>query len=293
MQEVSGLAAQATLYEAILGRRSLRRYDQTPLDEATLARVLEAVAAARPLVPANRFQARLESTAPGQDLVRDLGGYGRLVNPPHYLVPYVVGEEHPFTDLGCRVEQVAVRLAALGVGSCFIGCAHREEAVRARFGLPEAARVAAFLVFGRPSATPGGRAANALVRASVRATNKLPTERIFFQETFDRPSAPPAPLAPLLEAARRAPSADNTQPWRFLWHGRRLHLFVRRRNTFYGFTLPVRYALHDGGTCLGNMVLAMEALGIAGGWRLYPRDGHGAPPHPPGLIPLAWLATDT
>lgn len=287
---MSGVRAQDGLYQAVLARRSVRRYDKAPLDEATLARVRDIAAGVRPLAAGNRFAAQLESTVPGQDLVADLGGYGRLVNPPHYLVPYVLGDDHPLTDLGCRVEQVAVRLVGLGLGSCFVGCASREAAVRARFGLPEAARVAAFLVFGWPSGTAGGRAVNAVMRLGARATRKLPVERIFFQERFDRPATPPAGLQPLLEAARRAPSADNTQPWRFLWQGGRLHLFVRRRNTFYGFRVPVRYALHDGGTCLGNMVLAMEALGIQGRWRLYGRDDPAAPPHPPGLIALAWLA---
>lgn len=284
------MTTQSALYQAVLARRSVRRYDKAPLDEPTLAAVRELVANARPLVPGNRFQAQLQSTKPGQDLVQDLGGYGRLVNPPHFLVPYVEGSDHPLSDLGCRVEQISVRLTGLGLGSCFIGCVGREAAVTARFGLPQGAQVAALLIFGRPTRGLGGRTVNTLIRAGVGATNKLPLERIFFQETFDRPAAPPAELAPLLEAARRAPSAVNAQPWRFLWQGRRLHLFVKRRSTGYGVTLPLRYSLHDGGVCLGNLLLAMEALGIEGSWHLYRQGEPGIPSHPAGLIPLARLA---
>ena len=158
----------------------------------------------------------VQDVSPGEDLVAILGAYGRLVTPPHYLVPYVAGERHLLVDLGFRVEQVAVRLAALGIGTCYIGTLSREAEVRVRFDLPEAARIGAFLAFGRPTRRAGGRLVNSVVRRAAGANNKLPVERIFFQETFDTPASPPAGLAPLVEAARNAPSAVNAQPWRFL-----------------------------------------------------------------------------
>lgn len=277
------------LYQAILMRRSVRRYDRTPLDEPTLAQVRAIVAGVRPLVPGNQFHALLRELPPGADPVRELGGYGRIVNPPHYLVPYVVGERHALTDLGCRAEQIAVRLAAMGIGSCFIGCLGREEAVRARFGLPEGARIAALLTFGRPSRGASGRAVNSLMRAAVGASRKRPVPSIFFAETFDRPALPPQPIAPLIEAARHAPSAVNAQPWRFLWHGGQLHLFVKRHNLSYGQGASAQYNLHDGGLCMGNVLLALEALGMEGHWVLYESHEREIPPHPARLMPLARL----
>lgn len=277
------------LYQAILMRRSVRRYDRTPLDEPTLAQVRAIVAGVRPLVPGNQFHALLRELPPGADPVRELGGYGRIVNPPHYLVPYVVGERHALTDLGCRAEQIAVRLAAMGIGSCFIGCLGREEAVRARFGLPEGARIAALLTFGRPARGAGGRTVNSLMRAAVGASKKRPIPSIFFAETFDRPALPPQPIAPLIEAARHAPSAVNAQPWRFLWHGGQLHLFVKRHNLSYGQGASAQYNLHDGGLCMGNVLLALEALGMEGHWVLYESHERELPPHPARLMPLARL----
>lgn len=277
------------LYQTILARRSVRRYDRTPLDEPTVAQVRAIVAGVRPLVPSNQFHAVLRELPPGADPVRELGGYGRVVNPPHYLVPYVVGERHALTDLGCRAEQIAVRLAAMGIGSCFIGCLGREEAVRARFGLPEGARIAALLTFGRPSSAAGGRTVNSLMRAAVGAGKKRPIPSIFFSETFDHPALPPQPIAQLIEAARHAPSAVNAQPWRFLWHGGQLHLFVKRHNLSYGPGPSAQYNLHDGGLCMGNVLLALEALGMEGHWVLYEGHEREIPPHPARLVPLARL----
>ncbi len=281
------MPTQPDLYRAIFERRSVRRYDSTPLDAVALARVQATLSAVRPLAPANHYGVRLESAAAAGDVVTALGAYGLIVNPPHYLVPYLVGDEHPLTDLGYRAEQIAVRLAALGVGSCFIGCLGREEAVRARFALPPGARVGALLIFGRPTTALGGRAINALIRSGAGATNKLPAERIFYRETFAAPAAPPPELAPLIEAARRSPSAVDAQPWRILWRGGQLHLFVRRHNPRYG--PKQQYNLYDGGICMGNVALALEALGMEGRWALYSGAEPSIPDHPRDLMPLARL----
>ena len=278
------------LYQAILARRSVRRYVKRPLDEATLTQVQEILCGIKPLVPDNRLQVLMKDVLPGEDLVATLGGYGRMVNPPHYLVPYIVGEKHLLEDLGYRVEQIAVRLMALGVGTCYIGSLGREAAVRTRFGLPAEARIGAFLIFGQPSVAPGGGLFNTLIRIAAGAANKMPAKHIFFWDRFDAPAEPPAKLAPLIEAARNAPSAVNAQPWRFLWHDERLYLFVKRNNLRYGSSgAMAHYRLYDGGICMANVALALEALGMEGHWQMLARDAAHLPDHPASLQPMAKL----
>ena len=274
---------------AILARRSTRRYASQPLEEDTLARVRAIVAAVKPLVPDNRFQALMRDVAPGEDLAAAFGAYGRIVSPPHYLVPYLTGGTFALTDLGYRVEQIAVRLAGLGVGSCYIGTLGREDAVRAHFGLPQGARVGALLIYGRPAAGLAGRAFNAAMRRVVGAANKLPAERIFFLDTFEQPGTPPEALAALIEAGRHAPSAANMQPWRFLWREPVLYLYARGGHP-PGGTGHAAYALHDGGICMANVSLALEALGQAGEWELLQGGEAGLPDSPPELRPLGRLA---
>jgi nitroreductase len=254
------------LYEAILARRSIRRYDSQPLDEHTLDQVREIISTVEPLIGANEFHVLLRSAPPGTDLAQDLGGYGRIVNPPHYLVPYLLGSEHVLADAGYRVEQISVRLAALGIGSCFIAALRREAEARARFGLPGGARIAAFLVFGRPTSALGGRATNWLLRLAPGADRKLSSDRLFFDGGFDNPALPPERIAPLIEAARHAPSAVHAQPWRFLWLDGQLHLLVTRRNLRYGTGPQAQYRFHDGGAAMANITLAMEALELEGQW---------------------------
>ncbi len=280
---------RSDLYEAILVRHSVRRYDTEPLDRATLVQAREIIARVLPLIPENDCEFLMRDVAAGQDLVRILGAYGRLVNPPHYLAPYMLGEEHVLEDLGYRAQQVAIRLTALDVGTCYIGALSREDEVRSRFDLPEGARIGAFLVFGRSSASLGGRAVNRLLRVGAGATSKLPVERLFFQESFADPSSPPTEINQLIEAARHAPSAVNAQPWRFLWHDGLLYLFVTRHNRKYGTGPSEHYCFHDGGIAMANITLAMEALGMKGGWKPLARTEPYIPRHPENLHPLAKL----
>jgi len=282
---------ESALYQAILARRSVRRYEKTPLADAVLAQVREVVFTAAPLVSGNDFRVEFHDASADTDLVATLGGYGRIVKPPHYLVPHVSGEAFLLQDLGYRIEQMAVRLAGLGLGSCYIGSLSREAEVRARFGLPADARIGAFLVFGRPSEALGGRFLNSAIRMAAGATRKLPAERIFFQDSFDMPASPPAELAPLIEAARHAPSAVNAQPWRFLWREGCLHLFVRRQNPRYGQGAGAEYRLFDGGICMANVALALEVLGLPGRWEMVEEEDSEVPPHPPDLQPLARLTS--
>lgn len=280
---------QAGLYQAILARRSVRRYDRARLEEATIARVREIAATVQPLVAGNRYDVLLGDVSAGRDLVTALGAYGRFVNPPHYLLPYALGEQHLLEDLGFRAEQVAVRMTMLGLGSCFIGCLGREAALRASFALPEGARVGALLIYGRPASALGARGINALLRAVLGATSKLPAERLFFRDTFATPAAPPRELAALIEAGRRAPSAVDAQPWRFLWRGGQLYLFVKRHNPRYGGGARQQCNLYDGGICMGNIALALQALGMDGQWLLCESQEPGIPEHPAELLPLARL----
>ncbi|MCK4470254.1 MAG: nitroreductase family protein [Anaerolineae bacterium] len=280
---------QGDLYQAILARRSVRRYEKRPLDETTLAQMREIISSVKPLIPENRFEVLVRDEVVGEDLVTVLGGYGRFYTPPHSLAPYILGKEHVLEDLGYRSEQIAVRLAALGIGSCYIGALKREDKVRVHFGLPKGARIAAFLVFGRPATAVGGRTFNTLMRRGLGGHKRLSVERIFFQDTFDNPAAPPAEISPLIEVARVAPSGVNAQPWRFLWRDGRLYLFVTRNNPKYTRAGSQEYGLHDSGICMANVTLALEALRMVGRWVMFEGTEPDIPAHPADLHPLATL----
>ena len=119
-------------------------------------------------------------------------------------------------------------LTALGLGSCYVGCLPWEDRARGTYGLGADARLGAAVVYGHPATGRGNRIVDATVRRLVGATNKHSAAKFFYEGTWERPAAPPPELADMIEAARHAPSADNAQPWRFLWRDGALYLYVVR-----------------------------------------------------------------
>ncbi len=280
---------QNDLYQALLDRKSVRRYDSQRLPEETLARIRESVAQVTPLVPANRFNVLVRDVMTSEDLVEAMGGYGRLLSPPHFLVPTMVGEAHLLEDLAYRTQQVVTAMTLLGLGACYIGSLGRESTLRVRFLLKREARVGAIVIFGAPAVALADRTMNAALRAAMGSNHRLPVEQVFFDESFDHPTAPPEALAPLIEAARHAPSALNVQPWRFLWHKGQLTLFVQKANPKYGSGEKQAYSFFDGGLCMANLSLAMQALKVPGRWVLVDGNGSDLPSYPEPLAPVARL----
>ncbi|MGC9346854.1 MAG: nitroreductase family protein [Anaerolineae bacterium] len=278
------------LYQAILARRSVRRYREEPLSREMLQQVDDIVDHAKPLISDNRFRVMRRDVITGEDLIAAMGGYGRILTPPHYMVAHIDDGQHALIDLGFRLEQVAINMVQLGISVCFIGSLGRESNVRVRFRLPSSARIGAFLLFGYPAESVTGRTINAVIRRTSGGTNRYSSDEIFYQDAFGAPTSPPKELAKLIEAGRRAPSANNTQPWRFLWQAPTLYLFLDRENTRYG-KQPImqKYCYFDGGTCMSNISMAMESLNLSGRWTLLLGANEFVPNHPDALIPLAKL----
>ena len=279
------------LYQAIMERRSVRRYEDEPLSENTLEQVRDIVSDTVPLIPGNAFDAPIRDYSPSDEGLVLRSAYGRFMTPPHVMVPYMVGKDHPLTDLGYRVEQIVVRLTALDIGTCYIGALGAEDSLRPRFGLPDGARIGATVFFGRAASGVGGTV-SALARTLAGGRKRMALDEIFFDGDFDHPSTPPSEIAPFVEAGRWAPSALNAQPWRFLWREGRLLLFVTRGTLKYLGGERRQYPLYDGGICMANVGLALEALDMKGHWRIAGDADAETVEHPDDLRMLSTLTLD-
>ena len=264
-----------SLYDALMQRTSVRRYQQEPLPPDTLERIRELPASIEPLIPENDYRVVFrDKMRVDRDVVRAFGAYGIFVNPPHALIPYVAGSANPLVDWGYRTQQLMIALTRYGIASCYIGVVGRQHDVRQQLDLPANAQLGAILIFGNPLRSGG---------ESPLHRNRLPLRDIFFLRSFDQPDDPPEDLLPIMKAAQAAPSAVNTQPWRFLWSEPILHLFIKRRNPGYlsRATQPYRYT--DGGIVMANISLALRAAGMTPAWDL----NAPAPPYPGSLEHIA------
>ena len=75
----------------------------------------------------------------------------------------------------------------------------------------------------------------------------------------------------ILGAGIAAPSADNSQPWRFAWSGDELDLRIDANRS--GRVSDTRYVLSDlaAGACLENMIIHARSLGYAADVQTFPR----------------------
>jgi nitroreductase len=74
----------------------------------------------------------------------------------------------------------------------------------------------------------------------------------------------------IIRAGVAAPSADNSQPWRFSWSGDQLDVRIDPARS--GRVSDTRFVLSDmaAGACVENMIIRARSLGYAADLRIYP-----------------------
>jgi len=91
----------------------------------------------------------------------------------------------------------------------------------------------------------------------------------------DGPAVDKATQADILRAGIAAPSADNSQPWRFAWSGDDLDVRIDAGRS--GGVSDTRYVLSDlaAGACLENMLIRARSLGYAAELQSFPHPDDG------------------
>ena len=146
------------VFEAIAARYSVRGYKADPIDDATLARVLEA--ARRAPTAANRQPFRIVVAHTRGRETELLRIYGRpwFVQAPLVLgVIAVPGEawrrmdDKPYDEVDATIamDHLVLAATALGLGTCWIA-AFDPDAAREVFGLPDDVELVALTPLGYP-----------------------------------------------------------------------------------------------------------------------------------------------
>jgi nitroreductase len=184
--------------EIIRKRKSIRQYDLTPLDDATLEQVQLKINSVKPLYPGIRYSIRITSKTKG------LMG----VKAPHYLVFASEEKDGAYENIGFIGQQLDLFFSGSGLGSCWLGVAKPEDIEKS------ALLHIIGMAFGKP--------AEPLHRTLSEFKRKPLTE---ISEGTDK----------RFEAARFAPSAVNAQNWHFIAENSRIHCYRRKPNPLLGF----------------------------------------------------------
>jgi len=169
--------------EIIRKRKSVRKYDPTPLDAATLEAVRAEIGKLKPLYPDIKFTIEFTTKTKGF-----LG-----VKAPHFLIFGSEDKPGSHENIGFIGQQLDLYFSANGLGACWLGASKPGEAMESKLPYVIA------LAFGKPT-EPLHRELSAFKRKHLSAICE------FFADER-------------LKAARLAPSGMNMQNWFFIVSG--------------------------------------------------------------------------
>jgi nitroreductase len=173
------------LYNSIFKRKSIRRYSNEPLEPSRLQSVRNYIEGITPLYG----NIRTEIDILPENQIKSI----LPVKAPQYAAIYSEAKEGYLHNAGFMLQQVDLFLSANGIGACWLGMGSPQKEAASRNGL-EYVITLAF-----------GAADEPLHRESPAEFKRRPLSEISAVRGAEE----------LLEAARLAPSASNSQPWYF------------------------------------------------------------------------------
>lgn len=222
------------LYEAIGCRQSIRKYEEKEVPEKLRGQILSY------FDKTSRLNDRIGMELEILDNTKkkaELKGLWKA-EAPYYLAVYSETEEGYEKNAGYVMEQMVLYLTAKGLGSCYLG------SVKPRQTVKNGKKFVMLVAFGYAE----GRLYRESPLAKRHPLNQL---CIFKEEAGEQ-------MKTILKAARLAPSAYNSQPWRFIVYADRIYVFAQK-NHFPGFG---NASLKDFciGIMLAHIMLAAEEL---------------------------------
>lgn len=262
------------LYKNLLSRHSIRRYNHDLLGKDELLKISDSTKALESLVRKNTFDINIFDYQPETTSSKALGGFGRIMTPPHFMAPFIMGNLHAYVDLGFRTQQIVLDLWRRGIGSCYVGCAHKQNRVKLLLNLSGEIKIISFVIFGLPDKNQSLRLYQKISQFFTRSKKRLSYEELFLDHQYPECIKRDDLVKKIIEAGRFAPSATNAQPWRFEIKDNHFTIFAHQKKIANLYDLKQGYSLHDTGICMANMSKAAQALGTAFRWRWVNLDIH-------------------
>ncbi|WP_100371701.1 nitroreductase family protein [Bacillus sp. FJAT-45037] len=196
-----------------------------------------------------------------------LGTYGFIKDPKAYLVGSSANDKYSLIEYAYIFHRMTLFATQLGIGTCWMGGTFTRNSFEKEIQLQDDEFIPCVTPLGYPKEKQ--RVFDKALRFVVRADNKKPWEKLFYDANFTTPlqSENAGPLEIPIEMVRLGPSASNKQPWRLvLSEDRQFCHFYIEHTPNYSKTLGYQMQLLDMGIAMCQLELACEELGINGNW---------------------------
>ena len=217
-------------YQYIFKRKSIRNYDLTSLDDVTLKEISEYLNSLKPIYDIKTEFKIISSGCVKRRMMKEA---------PHYIAVFSEVKEGYLTNIGYMLQHVDLFLSANGIGSCWQGIPAPTSELLNSSNL----KFVIFIAFGKP------KDPESLHRISVSEFKRKSQSDITDITDADE----------LLEVARIAPSATNSQPWFFTGDKNLIHVYSVEPGFIKRFTK--KYIPIDVGIAICHLKIAAEHFG--------------------------------
>ncbi len=207
------------IIEAIKERRSVRSYNGESLTDAQKKALNKLVDDVN-----DPFGGNISIKLSSFDLKEGFkpSTYGMVRGASDFFLLGIGDEVKDALAAGFCFEQVVLGAWQMGLGTCWIAATFKGTDFEKGVSWPDGVQL-------RIVCPVGVSAEKSLVEKFTRfvigSKNREPFERIFFQEREGEPLPADSPFREPLEMMRIAPSSKNSQPWRALVCGNKVHFY--------------------------------------------------------------------
>lgn len=209
------------IIEAMKQRRSVRSFNGRPLDPQMVSKLEKAIRDSYTLFGGN-ITIRLKSF----DIKGDFkpSTYGVIKGASDFFLMAIGDDEASALTAGFRFEQVVLKAWQLGLGTCWIAGTYKGSQFDERENWPEGESLKIICPVG---VAEKPRLMEKMMRLTVGSNSRKPFSDLFFEDEFRQPLALDNKFAEALQMLRLAPSSTNSQPWRVLVDGDRVHFYYK------------------------------------------------------------------
>ncbi|MGB9979299.1 nitroreductase family protein [Methanobacterium sp.] len=219
-------------YPTIFKRKSIRNFDLTLIDDVTLKEISEYLDSLKPIY--NDIKTEFKIVSPTYVKRR------MMKEAPHYIAVFSEVKEGYLTNIGFMLQQADLFFSTNGLGSCWQGIPAPTKELLNSSNL----EFVIFIAFGKP------KDPESLHRRSTSEFKRKPLSEITNITGADE----------LLEVARIAPSATNSQPWFFTGNNGIIHAYSTKPG-FIKRLMVKKYIPIDVGIAICHLKIAAEHFG--------------------------------
>ena len=223
-------------YDVIFKRKSVKKYDQTPLDERALEEISNQLKNLKPMYNDIKTEVKIIPLKQVET---------KKKQAPHYIAVFSEPKNDYLVNVGYMLQQMDLFLSGNDIGSCWQGSPRPNEDVLKSSDL----EFVIVMSFGNPKKSKSKE----LHRNGASDFKRKSLSEISTVKGLDE----------VLEAARLAPSAGNSQPWFFTGDENMIHAYGPKPYAVKEHKAPKvkKYNVISMGIALYHLQVALEHFG--------------------------------